>query len=178
MKTVLFACVHNAGRSQMAAAWFNELAAPENARAISAGTQPGARLHSEAVESMREVGIDLAAVRGRSSYRTSSLRADWLITMGCGEACPVVLSVSRDDWPLEDPKSKSLEHVRQIGTRCGGTSRSSFRATAGSARTDLHQGACGAPGTGNVGLASSPSSRAWSSKPFELPTAARWGSSK
>ncbi|HEX5658155.1 MAG TPA: low molecular weight phosphatase family protein [Polyangiales bacterium] len=69
MKTILFACVHNAGRSQMAAAWFNELADPAKARAISAGTAPGTRVHHEVLESMREVGIDLSTAQPRFLLR-------------------------------------------------------------------------------------------------------------
>ncbi len=114
MNTVLFACVHNAGRSQMAAAWFNALADATKARAMSAGTEPGARVHPEVLEVMREVGIDLS---GRSPQRlTDDLTrgAQLLVTMGCGEACPVVPGLKREDWPLEDPKGKSLDRVRQI----------------------------------------------------------------
>jgi arsenate reductase len=114
MNTVLFACVHNAGRSQIAAAWFNFLADPEKARAISAGTDPGPRVHPEVVAAMNEVGIDLS--RSSTSKLTTELaeRAQILITMGCGDQCPVVPGLKRDDWPLEDPKGKSLDHVRRI----------------------------------------------------------------
>lgn len=114
MKTILFACVHNAGRSQMAAAWFNELADPHKARAISAGTSPGACVHPEVLESMHEVGIDLASATPRLLSDSLAASADWLITMGCGEACPVVPGVSRSDWPLDDPKGKPLKRVREI----------------------------------------------------------------
>jgi arsenate reductase len=114
MKTVLFACVHNAGRSQMAAAWFNELADPGKARAISAGTQPGSQVHPEVVVAMREFGIDLAAVVPRQLTDDLAARASLLITMGCGEACPVAPGLERDDWLLEDPKGASLEQVRAI----------------------------------------------------------------
>ena len=102
MKEVLFACVHNAGRSQMAAAWFNALGDPSKARGVSAGTDPAPRVHPEVVDAMREVGIDLAA--------TASI----LVTMGCGEACPVVPGLRRMDWPLEDPKGKPIDQVRAI----------------------------------------------------------------
>jgi arsenate reductase (thioredoxin) len=114
MRTVLFACVHNAGRSQMAAAWFNSLADPTKARAISAGTEPGTRVHPEVVVAMREVGIDLAAVIPRKLTDDLAAEANILVTMGCGEACPVVPGVERDDWPLDDPKGQSFERVRQI----------------------------------------------------------------
>ena len=114
MKTVLFACVHNAGRSQMAAAWFNKLADPTKARAISAGTAPGAQVHPEVLAAMREVGIDLVDARPRFLSDELAASAEWLITMGCGEACPTVPGVRRDDWPLEDPKGKPLARVREI----------------------------------------------------------------
>ena len=114
MKTYLFACIHNAGRSQMAAAWLEKLADPKKARAISAGTQPGPRVHPEVVTAMREVGIE---VEGRQPQRlTDELAqgATMLITIGCGDACPVVPGLRRDDWPLEDPKGRSVEEVRRI----------------------------------------------------------------
>jgi arsenate reductase len=111
---VLFACVHNAGRSQMAAALFNKHADPEKAHAISAGTKPGAHVHAEVVASMREVGIDLSAVVPRKLTDDLAAGADMLVTMGCEEACPVVSGVERDDWPLEDPKGRPIERVREI----------------------------------------------------------------
>ncbi len=114
MKTVLFACVHNAGRSQMAEALFNQLADPTQARAISAGTEPGLAVHPEVVAVMAERGVDLRAARPQR--RTPALAEDCalLVTMGCGDACPVVPGAERDDWPLEDPKGKPLERVRAI----------------------------------------------------------------
>ncbi|HEY8154108.1 MAG TPA: arsenate reductase ArsC [Myxococcota bacterium] len=114
MKTVIFACVHNAGRSQMAAAFFNELASPLKARAESAGTQPGERVHDPVVEVMREVGIDLAGARPQLLTPELTARAALLITMGCGEACPLVPSLLRADWPLPDPKGEPIERVREI----------------------------------------------------------------
>ena len=111
MNTVIFACVHNAGRSQMAAAFFNRLADPAKARAISAGTQPGLRVHPEVLEAMREVGIDLS---GALPQRLTAQRAALLVTMGCGDECPVMPGAERADWPLEDPKGQPLEKVRQI----------------------------------------------------------------
>jgi len=114
MNTVLFACVHNAGRSQMAAAWFNLLADPERARAISAGTDPGPRVHPEVVAAMNEVGVDLSAAPTAKLTPELAQRAQMLITMGCGDQCPVVPGVERDDWPLEDPKGKSVARVREI----------------------------------------------------------------
>ena len=114
MDKVIFACVHNAGRSQMAAAWFTRLADPAKAMAISAGTQPGQRVHPEVQDAMNEVGIDLS--RAQPQLLTDALASDarLLITMGCGEACPYVLGLKRDDWPLEDPKAKPMELVRRI----------------------------------------------------------------
>jgi len=114
MKTVLFACVHNAGRSQMAAAWFNLLADPARARAISAGTAPGPRVHPEVLAAMGEVGVDLSTVTPQKLTDELAAGAAMLITMGCGEACPVVPGLRRDDWPLEDPKGKPIERVREI----------------------------------------------------------------
>jgi arsenate reductase len=112
--TVIFACIHNAGRSQMAAAWFNVLADPSKARALSAGTDPGARVHPEVLEAMREVGIDLAGNQPRKLTDDLARDAQMLVTMGCGEQCPVVPGLKRDDWPLEDPKGKPVERVREI----------------------------------------------------------------
>ena len=115
MITVIFSCVHNAGRSQMAAAWFNELADRMKARAVSAGTEPGARVHPEVLTAMREVGIDLLSSKPQLLTASMIAEAGHLVTMGCGEACPVAPpSVVRDDWPLEDPKGKPLERVREI----------------------------------------------------------------
>jgi arsenate reductase len=114
MKTILFACVHNAGRSQMAAALFNHLADPTKARAISAGTQPGSHVHPEVVQAMLELGVELSAVAPQKLTQELAATASLLITMGCGESCPVVPGLARDDWPLEDPKGKTLERVRQI----------------------------------------------------------------
>jgi arsenate reductase (thioredoxin) len=114
MKTVLFACVHNAGRSQMAAAWFNELADPLKARAISAGTDPGPRVHPEVITAMREAGVDLMGASTARLTAELAQRAQLLVTMGCGDECPHVPGAKRDDWPLEDPKGKPIERVREI----------------------------------------------------------------
>jgi arsenate reductase len=114
MKTVLFACVHNAGRSQMAAALFNSLADPVKARALSAGTEPGPAVHPEVVAVMNEIGIDLSAATPVKLTVQVAATANMLITMGCGDACPHVPGLIRDDWPLEDPKGKPRETVRAI----------------------------------------------------------------
>ena len=112
--TVLFACVHNAGRSQMAAAFFNLRASPARAKAISAGTQPAGRVHPKVVEVMREVGIDLSSAWPRLLTPELASTAQVLVTMGCGEACPVVPGAERHDWPLPDPKDQSSDRIREI----------------------------------------------------------------
>jgi arsenate reductase len=112
MDTVIFACVHNAGRSQMAAAWFNALANPAKALASSAGTQPGNQVHPVVVEAMREAGLDVSANRPQRLTEDLARGASLLITMGCGDECPFVPGLHTDDWPLADPKGKPLEEVR------------------------------------------------------------------
>ncbi|QSQ20757.1 arsenate reductase ArsC [Pyxidicoccus parkwayensis] len=114
MNKVIFACVHNAGRSQMAAAFFNVMADPDRARATSAGTQPAERVHPEVLETMREIGIDLGEAKPRLLTDALAEDAQWLITMGCGEACPHVKGLKREDWPLEDPKGRSVQQVERI----------------------------------------------------------------
>ena len=114
VKTVIFACVHNAGRSQMAAAYFNELADPTKARALSAGTTPGNRVHPEVAAVMREEGMDLSGARPQKLTAELAGEAQLLITMGCGDECPYVPGVRRDDWPLDDPKGQPVERVRAI----------------------------------------------------------------
>ena len=114
MNRVIFACVHNAGRSQMAAAWFNLLSDPTKARAISAGTDPARHVHPEVVAAMSEVGVDLSGAPTAKLTTELAQGAEILITMGCGDQCPVVPGLKRDDWPLEDPKGKDLARVRAI----------------------------------------------------------------
>jgi arsenate reductase len=114
MKRVIFACLHNAGRSQMAAAFFNLTADPAKALAISAGTQPAERVHSEVLAVMREVGIDLSSARPRKLTAELAQGASLLVTMGCGDDCPVVPGARREDWPLPDPKGQPLAQIRQI----------------------------------------------------------------
>lgn len=111
---VLFACVHNAGRSQMAAAIFNQLANPAKAEALSAGTKPGNAVHPEVREAMQEIGIDLSSARPRLLTEDLARRVNMLITMGCAEECPYVPGVERDDWDLPDPKGRPLNEVRAI----------------------------------------------------------------
>ncbi len=111
---LLFACVHNAGRSQMAAAWLNQLADPLAWRAISAGTQPAERVHPVVVEAMREVGIDLAGLAPQRLTQELAAGVRLLVTMGCGDECPVIPGLRREDWPFADPKAQSLDQVRKI----------------------------------------------------------------
>ena len=113
-KTVLFACTHNAGRSQMAAAFLNKLADPSKAQAISAGTEPVEHIHPEVMEVMKEVGIDLGSIKPQKLTDELALKSNLLITMGCGDACPHVPGLTRADWPLEDPKGQPIEKVREI----------------------------------------------------------------
>ncbi len=114
MRTYIFACVHNAGRSQMAAAFFNQLADPSLARAISAGTNPGPHVHPIVLEAMHEAGLDLTTARPQLLTDDLARDAAMLITMGCGEACPHIPGLRRDDWPLPDPKHLPLAEVRPI----------------------------------------------------------------
>lgn len=113
MRTYIFACVHNAGRSQMAAAFFNQLSDAAKARAMSAGTEPGPRVHPEVLEVMREVGIDLSDAQPQLLTADLARTASLLVTMGCGDKCPYVPGLRRDDWPLSDPKGRPLDEVRR-----------------------------------------------------------------
>ena len=114
MTIVLFACVHNAGRSQMAAAFFNALADPAKARAISAGTAPALRVHADVVTAMHEVGIEVGDAVPQLLTPELAARAGLLVTMGCGEQCPFVPGLRRDDWSIADPNGQPPERVREI----------------------------------------------------------------
>lgn len=114
MLKVIFACVHNAGRSQMAAAFFNQLVDPQKAEAVSAGTEPGQRVHPEVQAVMQEVDIDLSSAKPQKLTEDLAKEAQLLITMGCGDKCPYVPGLRRDDWPLRDPKGLPMEQVRAI----------------------------------------------------------------
>jgi arsenate reductase len=114
MQKVIFACVHNAGRSQMAAAFFNQYADPAKATGISAGTEPGLRVHPEVLTVMQEIGIDLSAATPQKLTQELAKDAALFITMGCGDKCPYVPGLRRDDWPLRDPKGLPAEEVRAI----------------------------------------------------------------
>jgi arsenate reductase len=111
---VVFACVANAGRSQMAAALFNSLANLRRARAISAGTRPAEAVHPRVIAAMREVKIDLSSAKPQYLSTALCKDAHILITMGCGDECPLIPGVERDDWPLDDPKDQPIEVVRKI----------------------------------------------------------------
>jgi protein-tyrosine-phosphatase len=114
MAKVVFACIHNAGRSQMAAALFNELADPTLAHAVSAGTKPADRVHASVVSVMKEIGIDLQDRRPQLLTPDLVGDATLLVTMGCGDECPYVPGLAVDDWPLPDPKDLRLPEVRRI----------------------------------------------------------------
>ncbi len=114
MDVVLFACIHNAGRSQMAAAWFNRICDQTKARAISAGTQPGERVHPEVIQVMSEEGIGLSGVKPQFLSKDLARQATLLVTMGCGDACPYVPGLKKLDWPLPDPKGQPIDAVRKI----------------------------------------------------------------
>jgi arsenate reductase len=114
MLKVIFACVHNAGRSQMAAAIFNQLADRTKAEAVSAGTEPGLRVHPEVLLAMQEIGIDLTTATPQKLTQELANDAALLITMGCGDKCPFVPGLRRDDWPLPDPKGRPMDEVRAV----------------------------------------------------------------
>jgi arsenate reductase (thioredoxin) len=114
MKTVLFICVHNSGRSQMAEAFFNKLAGGK-ATAISAGTEPSVQVNPTVINVMKEIGIDLSPNKPKKLTLELLQSADKAITMGCGveKSCPAAL-IPMEDWNLEDPNEKSIEEVRKI----------------------------------------------------------------
>ena len=112
MKTILFICVHNSGRSQMAEAFFNQIAKGK-AKAISAGSQPVEMINPAVIEVMREVGIDISHNKPKLLTLEMMEGIDLAITMGCENACPYT-TVETRDWGLEDPKDKSIAQVRQI----------------------------------------------------------------
>ncbi len=111
---VIFACIHNAGRSQMAAAFFNKYADQAKAQAFSAGTQPAEKVHDCVLAAMKKVDIDLTGVKPQLLTDHLAIGANLLITMGCGEACPYVPGLKRDDWPFPDPKGKTDDEVCEI----------------------------------------------------------------
>jgi arsenate reductase len=116
--TVLFVCVHNAGRSQMAAGWLRHLAG-DRVLVRSAGSEPADQINPAAVAAMAEVGIDISAgIPALLDYDTA-YAADVIITMGCGDACPVFPGKRYEDWKLDDPAGKGVEAVRPIRDEIG-----------------------------------------------------------
>jgi arsenate reductase len=113
MATVLFVCLHNAGRSQISAGLFEQAAAGRHS-ALSAGTRPAERVHPEVVTVMRELDIDLSDRRPRRLTREIAEQADVVVTMGCGDECPYIPGKLYIDWDLPDPKGKPVEEVRKL----------------------------------------------------------------
>ncbi|MER8220777.1 arsenate reductase ArsC [Streptomyces sp. NPDC094143] len=113
LASVLFVCVHNAGRSQMAAGFLNHLAG-DRVEVRSAGSVPGDQVNPAAVEAMAEVGIDISAAQPKILTTEAVRASDYVITMGCGDACPVFPGKKYLDWALEDPAGKGVDTVRPI----------------------------------------------------------------
>ncbi|MFM2412085.1 MAG: hypothetical protein RLZZ587_418, partial [Actinomycetota bacterium] len=111
--TVLFVCVHNAGRSQMAAGWLQHLAG-DRVQVLSAGSAPADSINPVAVEAMREVGIDIAGNQPKVLTTEAVKESDVVITMGCGDTCPFFPGKRYEDWVLEDPAGQGIESVRPI----------------------------------------------------------------
>jgi arsenate reductase len=118
LPTVVFLCVHNAGRSQMALGWFETLAAGR-ALAYSGGSEPAAQVNPAAVAAMAEVGIDIAGYEPKRWTDAMLREADVVVTMGCGDTCPVVPGTRYEDWPLDDPAGKGVDAVRPIRDEIG-----------------------------------------------------------
>lgn len=111
--TVLFVCVHNAGRSQMAAGWLQHLAG-DRVQVLSAGSAPADSINPVAVEAMREVGIDITGNQPKILTTEAVKESDVVITMGCGDTCPFFPGKRYEDWVLEDPAGQGIESVRPI----------------------------------------------------------------
>ena len=111
--TVLFVCVHNAGRSQMAAGYLQHLAG-DRIQVLSAGTEPADQVNPSAVEAMKEEGIDITQNTPTLLTTEAVRESDYVITMGCGDACPIFPGKKYLDWPLDDPAGKGVEAVRPI----------------------------------------------------------------
>lgn len=111
---VLFLCVHNAGRSQMALGWFKHLAAGTGHEALSGGSEPADELNPIAVAAMAEVGIDITGEQPRRWTPEDLEAVDLVVTMGCGDTCPYVPGTRYEDWPLDDPRGRPIEEVRPI----------------------------------------------------------------
>ncbi len=110
---VLFVCVHNAGRSQMAAGWLTHLAA-DQVDVRSAGSEPATSINSVAVQAMAEVGIDIAGRQPKLLTADVAADAEFVITMGCGDTCPVFPGQRHEDWDVEDPAGRDIDAVRRI----------------------------------------------------------------
>lgn len=113
MPTVLFVCVHNAGRSQMAAGFLRHLAA-DSVQVLSAGSEPASQLNPVAVQAMQEVGIDITEAAPALLGYDTAYDADVIVTMGCGDSCPVFPGKRYEDWKLDDPAGQPLDTVRRI----------------------------------------------------------------
>jgi protein-tyrosine-phosphatase len=111
--TVLFVCVHNAGRSQMAAGYLQHLAG-DRIEVLSAGSQPADQINPVAVQAMAEDGIDIAAAEPKVLTPEAVQKSDVVVTMGCGDACPYFPGTRYEDWELDDPAGQGLEAVRPI----------------------------------------------------------------
>ena len=111
--TVLFVCVHNAGRSQMAAGWLRHLAG-DRVEVLSAGSAPAGSINPVAVEAMAEVGIDIAGQQPKLLSDAAVQHSDVVVTMGCGDACPFYPGTRYEDWALDDPAGQGIEAVRPI----------------------------------------------------------------
>jgi arsenate reductase len=111
--SVLFVCVHNAGRSQMAAGWLRYLAA-DRIEIRSAGTEPADHINPVAVEAMREVGIDITGQTPQVLDYDTAQASDVIVTMGCGDTCPYFPGKSYQDWKLDDPAGQDIDTVRRI----------------------------------------------------------------
>ncbi len=111
--SVLFVCVHNAGRSQMAQGWLRHLAG-DRVEARSAGSEPGDQINGVAVEAMREVGIDITAEQPKMLSVDAVRESDVVITMGCGDTCPIFAGKRYEDWELTDPAGQGIAVVRQV----------------------------------------------------------------
>ena len=113
MKKIVFACIHNAGRSQMAAAWARQLGG-DGLEVVSGGTEPGPHVNVAVAEAMREVGVDLAGIKPQLLTPELARGADFLVTMGCGESCPFIPGARRIDWPVADTRGQPIDFIRQI----------------------------------------------------------------
>ncbi|MFI6817594.1 arsenate reductase ArsC [Nonomuraea sp. NPDC050328] len=126
MPSVLFVCVHNAGRSQMAAGWLTHLAG-DRVEVRSAGSEPADRINPVAVEAMREVGIDITAQQPKVLTPDAVEASDVVITMGCGDVCPIFPGKRYEDWKLDDPAGQGIEAVRPIRDEIGQRVRALLR---------------------------------------------------